>query len=107
MNTTAQLETAIAMVEKRHGLGNQQPSPCQMGKVQRLERKLVGSSDPKRGTPRGDDIVCPIGKPMAAKADDTQRVSLNSRNDVLPCRLDILYGYTAMRPQLACRLVAN
>jgi len=28
-------------------------------------------------------------------------------NDVLPCRLDILYGYTAMRPQLACRLLAN
>lgn len=39
-----------------------------MRKVQRLERKLVGSSDPKRKTPdlqqgEGDEIVCSVGRP--------------------------------------------
>jgi hypothetical protein len=28
-------------------------------------------------------------------------------NDKFPCRLDILYGYKAIRPQLACRYVNN
>jgi hypothetical protein len=28
-------------------------------------------------------------------------------NDKLPCRLDVLYGYKAIRPQLACRLHNN
>jgi hypothetical protein len=28
-------------------------------------------------------------------------------NDVMPCRLDILYGYQAIRPQLAVRMFAN
>ena len=27
--------------------------------------------------------------------------------DKLPCRLDVLYGYKAIRPQLACRLHNN
>ena len=43
MNTTTQPQTANVMVEKRHGLGNQQPSLAQAGKVQRPERKLVGT----------------------------------------------------------------
>lgn len=28
-------------------------------------------------------------------------------NDAFPCRLDILYGYKAIRPQLACRIQSN
>jgi hypothetical protein len=28
-------------------------------------------------------------------------------NDMFPCRLDILYGYKTLRPQLACRLHNN
>lgn len=28
-------------------------------------------------------------------------------NDLFPCRMDILYGYKALRPQLACRLHAD
>jgi len=58
------------------------------------------------------DLVMPGGVDMASRA---QKDGLSIRvvrqydinNDVLPTRLDILYGYTAMRPQLACRLMAN
>jgi len=58
------------------------------------------------------DLVMPGGVDMAARA---QKDGLSIRvvrqydinNDVLPCRLDILYGYQAIRPQLACRLMAN
>ena len=28
-------------------------------------------------------------------------------NDKFPCRLDVLYGYKTIRPQLACRLANN
>jgi hypothetical protein len=28
-------------------------------------------------------------------------------NDKFPCRIDILYGYAAKRPQLACRIGNN
>jgi hypothetical protein len=28
-------------------------------------------------------------------------------NDNLPCRIDVLYGYKAVRPQLACRIGTN
>ena len=58
------------------------------------------------------DLVMPGGVDMAARAQKdglairvVRQYDIN--NDVLPCRLDILYGYTAMRPQLACRLLAN
>jgi hypothetical protein len=58
------------------------------------------------------DLVMPGGVDMAARA---QKDGLSIRvvrqydinNDVLPCRLDILYGYAAIRPQLAVRLIAN
>jgi hypothetical protein len=36
MDTTTGLETMNVTVQKIHGLDNQQPSPCEMGKVQRL-----------------------------------------------------------------------
>ena len=28
-------------------------------------------------------------------------------NDKFPCRIDVLYGFKALRPQLACRLASN
>jgi len=28
-------------------------------------------------------------------------------NGTFPCRLDVLYGYKAIRPQLACRIHAD
>jgi P22 coat protein - gene protein 5 len=28
-------------------------------------------------------------------------------NDKIPCRLDVLYGYKTLRPQLACRIIAQ
>ena len=58
------------------------------------------------------DLVMPGGVDMAARANQeglsirvVRQYDIN--NDVLPVRLDILYGYAAIRPQLACRLWAN
>lgn len=58
------------------------------------------------------DLVMPGGVDLASRAEKdglsirvVRQYDIN--NDVLPCRLDILYGYTAMRPQIACRLWAN
>ncbi|HEX3574570.1 MAG TPA: P22 phage major capsid protein family protein [Rhodopila sp.] len=58
------------------------------------------------------DLVMPGGVDMASRASKdglsirvVRQYDIN--NDVLPCRLDILYGYQAIRPQLACRLAAN
>ncbi len=28
-------------------------------------------------------------------------------NDVIPCRIDVLYGYKTLRPQLACRVISQ
>ena len=28
-------------------------------------------------------------------------------NDKIPCRIDVLYGYKTLRPQLACRVIAQ
>lgn len=58
------------------------------------------------------DLVMPGGVDMAARA---QKDGLSIRvvrqydinNDVLPCRLDLLWGAACIRPQLACRLIAN
>jgi hypothetical protein len=58
------------------------------------------------------DLVMPGGVDMAARA---QKDGLSIRvvrqydinNDVLPCRLDILWGAACIRPQLAVRLIAN
>jgi len=58
------------------------------------------------------DLVMPGGVDMAARAESdgiairvVRQYDIN--NDVLPCRLDVLYGMQAIRPQLACRLIAN
>lgn len=31
----------------------------------------------------------------------------NISNDTIPCRIDVLYGYKTLRPQLACRVIAQ
>lgn len=58
------------------------------------------------------DLVMPGGVDMASRANSdglsirvVRQYDIN--NDVMPCRLDILWGATCMRPQLACRLWAN
>ena len=58
------------------------------------------------------DLVMPGGVDMAARETvDGIRMRLvrnyDINNDKFPCRLDILYGYSVIRPQLACRLAAN
>lgn len=58
------------------------------------------------------DLVMPGGVDMAArKVMDGISMRLvrqyDVNNDLFPCRLDILYGYQAIRPQLAVRLAAN
>ena len=58
------------------------------------------------------DLIMPGGVDMAARAQSdgisirvVRQYDIN--NDVMPCRLDVLYGYQAIRPPLACRLIAN
>jgi hypothetical protein len=28
-------------------------------------------------------------------------------NDQFPCRIEVLYGYRAIRPEIACRILSN
>jgi hypothetical protein len=55
------------------------------------------------------DLLLPAGVDMAARAVHNG-ISLrvvrqyDINNDRLPCRIDVLYGYSAIRPQMACRL---
>lgn len=58
------------------------------------------------------DLVMPKGVDMAArKVMDgiSLRIVRNYdiNNDKFPCRIDVLYGYKAIRPQLACRISNN
>lgn len=58
------------------------------------------------------DLVMPGGVDMASRASkDGLSIRLvrqyDINNDVLPCRLDILWGAAPIRPQLACRVPAN
>jgi hypothetical protein len=58
------------------------------------------------------DLLMPNGVDMAARKNlDGVSMRLvrqyDINNDRLPCRLDILYGYKAIRPELACRLANN
>lgn len=58
------------------------------------------------------DLVMPKGVDFAAR-EVMDGVSMrvvrqyDISNDKFPCRLDILYGYKTIRPQLACRLHAD
>lgn len=56
------------------------------------------------------DLELPGGVDMAARASDPEsglsiRIvrQYDINNDVMPCRLDILYGWKAVYPELACR----
>jgi hypothetical protein len=58
------------------------------------------------------DMVMPKGVDFAAReAFDgiSMRIvrQYDINNDKFPCRLDVLYGYKTIRPQLACRLANN
>jgi hypothetical protein len=57
------------------------------------------------------DLVLPGGLDMAARASDADSgLSLrivrqyDINNDVFPCRVDVLYGWKAIYPELACRV---
>lgn len=58
------------------------------------------------------DLILPKGVDMAARVS-SKDTGLSVRmvraydinNDRLPCRLDVLYGYSAVYPELACRVV--
>lgn len=58
------------------------------------------------------DLVMPKGVDFGAR-EVFDGISLrivrqyDINNDKLPCRVDILYGYKTIRPQLACRLANN
>ena len=58
------------------------------------------------------DLLMPDGVHFAARKMQ-EGLSLRMirqydiNNDRLPCRFDLLYGYTAIRPQLAARIAAN
>lgn len=58
------------------------------------------------------DLVMPKGVDFAAR-EVMDGISIrivrdyDINNDNLPCRLDVLYGYKAIRPELACRLGFN
>jgi hypothetical protein len=55
------------------------------------------------------DLLLPQGVDMAARAVHNG-ISLriirdyDINNDRMPCRVDVLYGYSAIRPQMACRI---
>lgn len=58
------------------------------------------------------DLVMPEGVDFAAREvfdGISMRVvrAYDINNDQFPCRLDVLYGYKTLRPQLACRIHAD
>lgn len=58
------------------------------------------------------DLLMPSGVDMAAREvydGISMRIvrQYDINNDKFPCRIDVLYGYKTLRPQLACRLAAN
>ena len=58
------------------------------------------------------DLVLPRGVDFAAR-EVLDGISMrivrqyNISNDTFPCRVDVLYGYKTVRPQVACRLANN
>jgi uncharacterized phosphosugar-binding protein len=58
------------------------------------------------------DLVMPQGVDFSAREvfdGVSMRVvrQYDINNDKFPCRLDVLYGYKTIRPQLACRIHAD
>ena len=58
------------------------------------------------------DLVMPKGVDFSAREvydGISMRVvrQYDINNDAFPCRLDVLYGYKTIRPELACRIYAN
>jgi hypothetical protein len=58
------------------------------------------------------DLIMPQGMDFAAREvmdGISMRIvrAYDINNDQFPCRLDVLYGYKAIRPQLACRIHAD
>jgi hypothetical protein len=58
------------------------------------------------------DLVMPGGVDMASRVvkDGISMRAVRQysiSDDTMPIRIDVLWGYAALRPQLACRLVAN
>jgi len=58
------------------------------------------------------DLVMPTGVDFASRQvydGISMRIvrQYDINNDNFPCRIDVLYGYTTIRPQLACRIAAN
>ena len=58
------------------------------------------------------DLVMPKGVDFSAR-EVLDGISMrivrqyDINNDAFPCRIDVLYGYKAIRPELACRLGFN
>jgi hypothetical protein len=58
------------------------------------------------------DLILPNGVDFAAR-EVMDGISMrivrqyDINNDKLPTRLDVLYGYKTIRPQLACRILSN
>lgn len=55
------------------------------------------------------DLLLPQGVDMAARANHngiSMRIvrQYDINNDRMPCRIDVLYGYSTIRPQMACRI---
>ena len=55
------------------------------------------------------DLLMPQGVDMASRANHnglSMRIvrQYDINNDRMPCRVDVLYGFAAIRPQLACRM---
>lgn len=58
------------------------------------------------------DLVMPGGVDFASRQVQdgiSMRIvrQYDINNDKFPCRLDVLYGYKTIRPQLACRILSN
>lgn len=85
MNTTTQPETAFVTVEKFRGLGNQQPSLAQAWKVQRPERKLVGTKRSRSAGHlfAGEDMVRAASRDaeVVLEASPPQHHSRHPRNE--------------------------
>ena len=55
------------------------------------------------------DLVLPQGVDMASRQVHngiSMRIvrQYDINNDRMPCRIDVLYGYSVIRPQMACRM---